>query len=147
MCHAPWKYSEWEPDTIQATAAALFKKLHAATVADAEPIDNPEDEPADMPLSMTDALDKELQSFMLPAAAVDHQEEHLLQEFCLYDANKVRSATLECLYHDLKTIRPTSCEADRAFSASALFATKLRARMSDDLLDALCFLKWHFLSL
>ena len=36
-------------------------------------------------------------------------------------------------------------ESERAFSAAGLFVTKIRSRMSDDLLERLCFLRAHFL--
>ena len=41
------------------------------------------------------------------------------------------------LYHALLTIRPTSVEPKRAFSAIGLFATKTRNRLNDDTLNAM----------
>ena len=49
-----------------------------------------------------------------------------------------RTKYLDMLYQALKTIKPTSVEADRAFSAMVFFfATKIRNRMGDKTLDAL----------
>ena len=42
------------------------------------------------------------------------------------------------------TIRPTSVEAERAFSAMGLFATRLRTRLSDVCLDALVFMRQYY---
>ena len=53
--------------------------------------------------------------------------------------------TLTKLRGALATIVPTSVEAERAFSAAGLFVTKLRTRMSDTMIDCLCFLRVHFL--
>ena len=45
------------------------------------------------------------------------------------------------LFNALKTIPPTSVEAERAFSSLGLFATKIRSLLQDDTLDALTFFK------
>ena len=44
---------------------------------------------------------------------------------------KERLSYLQLLYKALMTIKPTSVEAKRAFSAMGFFVTKLRNRMSD----------------
>ena len=51
---------------------------------------------------------------------------------------------LSKLYRALKTIPPSSIEAERAFSTCGIFATKLRNRMSDDTLSSLLFLKKYY---
>ena len=48
-----------------------------------------------------------------------------------------RPKYLDMLYQALKTIKPTSVEAERAFSTIGFFATKIRNRMGDKTLDAL----------
>ena len=48
---------------------------------------------------------------------------------------------LELLFKALKTIKPTSVEPERAFSAMGFFVTKIRNRMSDKTLDALITMK------
>ena len=47
----------------------------------------------------------------------------------------------------LSTIRPTSVDAERAFSIAGYFCNKLRSRLSDESLSMLCFLKSYFKSL
>ena len=41
----------------------------------------------------------------------------------------------------ITTIHPTSMEAERASSACGLFVTKLRSRLHDSTIDALCFIR------
>ena len=56
---------------------------------------------------------------------------------------KERTSYLQLLYKALMTIKPTSVEAKRAFSAMGFFVTKLRNRMSDKTLDALITMRQH----
>lgn len=80
----------------------------------------------------------------------DHQQKHcecesvshiIKKEIQLYQATKKRPENLENLYRALTTIRPTSVEAERAFSVMGLFANKLRNRLNDDTLSAMMVLK------
>ena len=59
------------------------------------------------------------------------------------EATGKRPSKLEQLLKALLTIPPTSVEAERAFSAARLFATKLRSRLSDRSVSALSFLCIH----
>lgn len=61
-----------------------------------------------------------------------------------FDGAGVRGEYLEQIYSLLLSVPPTSVESERAFSASALVCTKLRCRLNDNTVDALCFLKAHF---
>ena len=67
------------------------------------------------------------------------------KEMMVFEATSKRTASLELLFNALETIPPTSVESERVFSAAGLFVTRILFRMSDDLLDTLCFLKAHFL--
>ena len=55
----------------------------------------------------------------------------------LFEATKKRPENLENLYRSLLTIRPTSVEVERAFSAMGLFATKIKNRLNDNTLNAM----------
>lgn len=55
-----------------------------------------------------------------------------------------RGFNLENLYQILLTIKPTSVDAERAFSNAGLICTKVRSRLSDECMDALSFLRSHF---
>ena len=59
----------------------------------------------------------------------------------LFEATKKRSENIEKLYHSFLTIRPTSVEAECAFSAMDLFATKIRNRLNDDTLNAMILMR------
>ena len=59
----------------------------------------------------------------------------------VFEASGVRPANLQTLYEVLFSIQPTSVEAERAFSACGLFVTKLRSRLHDSTIDALCFIR------
>jgi hypothetical protein len=103
----------------------------------------PED---DQKLSMTE----ELQQFISKPVALDavnvgsQAEKIIKKEMSLFEATHQRPENLEKLFNALKTIPPTSIEAERAFSAVGIFITKLRNRLSPPTIDALIFLKYYF---
>lgn len=66
------------------------------------------------------------------------------KEMLLYETSKRRPENLERLFTALKTIKPTSVEAERAFPALGYFANKIRSQMNDDTLDALIFLRQYY---
>ena len=65
----------------------------------------------------------------------------------LFEANGNKSKYLNLVDRALRTIPPTSVEAERAFSAAGLFVTKLRARLSEKSIDSLMVLKFYFKSM
>ena len=78
---------------------------------------------------------------MEPVSPNDKQFKSLEAEMKAYDANGTRSANLELLYRALLSIKPTSVSAERAFSISGTFLSKRRARLSNSVVDDLCFSK------
>ncbi len=68
----------------------------------------------------------------------------LKQELTLFQTVGTRGHYLSQVYYHLLVIKPTSVESERAFSASGYFAKKIRSRLNDDTLDALCMLRSHF---
>jgi len=50
----------------------------------------------------------------------------------------------EKLYRTLLTIKLTSVEPERAFSAMGLFVTKLRNRLDDESIDAFIFMHQYY---
>ena len=66
------------------------------------------------------------------------------KEMMLYEINKRRPNNLEKLYAALKTIKPTSVEAERAFLALGYFVSKIRNCLNDDTIDALLFLRHYY---
>lgn len=65
-------------------------------------------------------------------------------EFTVFQASgvRLRGRCLQSAY--LLSVPPASVEAERAFSAAGLLCTKIRSRMSDKSLDALCFLRSYY---
>lgn len=65
-------------------------------------------------------------------------------EFKYFEATLKKSEHLELLHNALLTVKPTSVESERGFSAAGFFVSKLRSRMTDKTLNALCFLRCYF---
>ena len=78
---------------------------------------------------------------MEPVSPNDKQFKSLEAEMKAYDANGMRSPNLELLYKALLSIKPTSVSSERAFSISGTFLSKRRARLSNKIVDDLCFSK------
>lgn len=73
-------------------------------------------------------------------------ESLLKKEMALFETGGSRGKMLEQAYQMLKSIPPTSVEAERAFSCANQFCSKLRSKLSDDTLNYLVFLKSYFKS-
>ena len=66
------------------------------------------------------------------------------KEMALFEATQTRPSNLDRLFRSLLTIRPTSVEPERAFSAMGWFVTRLRTRLNDKTLDALIFMRHYY---
>jgi hypothetical protein len=66
------------------------------------------------------------------------------QETTLYEGGGCRGRYLQLAYDYLLSVPPTSVEAERAFSAAGIVCSRLRTRLGDESIDALCFLRSHF---
>lgn len=66
------------------------------------------------------------------------------KELNLFETTGTRTNNLDKLYQALSTIQASSAEAERTFSMSAKFCTKIRSRLSDEVLNMLVFLKHWF---
>ena len=66
------------------------------------------------------------------------------KELDLFDATGERTPRMLKIMRAIETIPPTSVEAERAFSAAGLFITKLRTRLNNRSVDALCFLRAYY---
>ena len=69
----------------------------------------------------------------------------ILKEMSVFELTKTRTKNLDMLFNILKGICVTSVEAERSFSASGLFVTKLRICLNDDTLDIFCMLSAYYL--
>lgn len=81
-----------------------------------------------------------------PKKPKSYQANLLKKEFDLYEASNIRTKNLDDLYNALLTIKPTSVDSERVFSVAGNFVTKIRNRMSNELLNALVVLKTNFLT-
>jgi hypothetical protein len=75
-------------------------------------------------LNMPDS-DYDQQSGTIEAAS----SQIIKKEMALFEASKTRPENLEKSFGALKSIPPTSVEAERAFSSLGLFANKIRNRL------------------
>ena len=95
--------------------------------------------------SLKEELERAIMSASIPATRPSNTpnlNKRMVQKECeVFEASGRRPANLQHLYEALLTIQPTSVEAERAFSACGLFVTKLRSRLHDSTVDALCFIR------
>ena len=63
----------------------------------------------------------------------------------ILDVAGKRPSKSKKLFKALLTTPPMSVEAERAFSAAGLFATKLRSRPNDKSVSALSFLRSYYM--
>ena len=72
------------------------------------------------------------------------KDANVLHELKCFKITLTRSENIQKLYNCIFTIKATSVEAERAFSAAGLFVRKLRTNLSEKTIDPLCFLKRLF---
>ena len=131
---------------IHKLANIIFKRL-----SEEEPTKGSSDEEQEIikedqqpPISFEEKLQKAL--LVASTSATPSQKDKaaldsLSNDFKLYEAQNKRTPNLEFLFKALLTIKPTSVESERAFSAGGGFATKIRSRLNDNTLSALIGLK------
>lgn len=61
-----------------------------------------------------------------------------------FESEGIKGKHLSIVHNYLNTVRPTSVDAERAFSAAGLLVTKIRSMLSDKSVDNLCFLRSYF---
>ena len=95
--------------------------------------------------SLKEKLEQAILSASIPTtrpSTTPNLNKRMVQKECeVFEASGRRPANLQHLYEALLAIQPTSVEAERAFSACGLFVTKLRSRLHDSTVDALCFIR------
>ena len=84
---------------------------------------------------------KELEKLWLPKKT--SRLFNINTEFKHYDATHQKTNNLQLLFDALLTMKPTSVEAERLFSATGYFLSKLRTGMGENTLNALCFLRCY----
>ena len=72
------------------------------------------------------------------------EDTKILDEPNCFEITFTRSEKVQKLYNCMFTIKATSVEAERAFSAACLCKSKLRTNLSEKTIDSLCFLRDYF---
>ena len=95
--------------------------------------------------SLKEELERANTSASIPAtrsSITPNLNRRMVQKECeTFEASGIRPANLQTFHEALLTIQPISWKAERAFSACGLFVTKLRSRLHDSTIDALCFIR------
>ena len=81
---------------------------------------------------------------MKPSTPKPSLDKLLALEMSTFDKTGQKGPLLQKNLLITQTIRPTSCDCERAFSIAGYFCSKLRSRLSDESLNSLCFLKSYF---
>ena len=155
--HLGFKISRYAVTNL---ATSLLKRLYPVQTEDENPSDSEQsqmidpnetqifvDEPE--PISLSDEYANFSKSFF-EDSSIDESSEITLRmvknEMSLYEATKgqTRPVHLEQLYRALKSIKPSSIDPERGFSAMGYFCTKIRSRMGDDVLDAIIFMQEYY---
>ena len=66
-------------------------------------------------------------------------------EMKYFEASGELPPMLSKLHHDMSSIPVSSVEVERLFNAAGCFITRLRSRLNDEMIDAMCFLRSYFL--
>ena len=67
------------------------------------------------------------------------------KEISFFELSGELPKILKSIKNSLDILPPSSVEAERCFSASGLFVTKLRSRLSDTMIDNLCLMRGYLL--
>lgn len=81
-----------------------------------------------------------------PAVQLPNQSFDVIikKEMALFESGGSRGKYLELAYVCLKSVTPTSVEAERAFSAAGYLVNDIRSSLSDNSVNMLCFLRKYF---
>ena len=129
--------------TIVKTSKALHGRLF--------PVQDPEvssvaEKRSEGDLAAKPSLSNELEN-LLSKSPSQHErrvDNTFAKEVNLYMAGSEQTSSLKMIHQALMSVPPTSVEAERVFSASGLFLTKLRCQLSDITIDRLIFLRNYF---
>jgi hypothetical protein len=103
-------------------------------------------ENVDLNLSFQDRLRLAVGSVKPTQETSGTRYDNFKKEFQYYERNRRRSPILDELFLALQTIQPTSAQSERNFPLASSIVSKLRTRLKDSHVNALCFLKSYFLA-
>ena len=91
---------------------------------------------------LKDFLEMTTPTFSLSLSTLSEVLHQVKREIAIFESTGERPACLQKIFRAIKTLPPTSVEAERAFSSAGLFITKIRSQLSDRSIDSLCFLRY-----
>ncbi|CAH0560586.1 unnamed protein product [Brassicogethes aeneus] len=89
-------------------------------------------------------IQQEAKTYSINAEKEKDFEKILKKEMIAYESEGDRGKYLPFIYEYLLTIKPTSVEAERAFSAAGYICSSIRSRLADDTINTICFLRSFF---
>ena len=100
---------------------------------------------------LQEQMEKAIKASMLPTSSICSDIENNVTaaikiEMAIFDNNGKRGRFLQKAYEYLMSILATSVEAECAFSTAGCLCTKIRSSLSDNTLDALCFIRSYYLA-
>lgn len=132
-----------QPRQVLETSANLLKRLYPVEPEEVEAMDQ-DVVHVQEEYSLVDELNAAI-SAATTENLINPGFDKLKQEFNIFKLTGNKTENVILLQNALKTIRPTSTESERTFSLANNFCTKIRSKLSDKSLNALVFLKSHFL--
>lgn len=98
--------------------------------------------------SLKEELECELRKSSIGVSSSEFSADDLLttirKEMSAFESSGSKGKYLTLADENLRTIKPTSVESERAFSAAGYLCNELRTRLSDGTIDTLCFLRSYF---
>ena len=155
LCNGGNMDSVSEISMVKNTLINLAQKLNVTvdqgTSDGSETFDNGDSWSEERPNSMADrlriALEKSAEKSLRPkisSTRTNPIEMAIRRELEFFRTMGQRGKVLEILHKALMSVPPTSVDAERAFSASGLFLTKIRSRLGDETLSKLTLLRAYF---
>ena len=96
-------------------------------------------------LSLSEKLEQAIKQSM-GSSSSSSDRKHISKELEVFEVTSERTKNIDLLYDAIQSVPPTSVESERAFSAAGIFVTKLRTRLSDKSINAICLLRGYYIS-
>lgn len=135
---------------MSAFAEKLYDRLFASDHSDSED-DIEETESSTLEVSSKD-LSSELRERIARIkkaggpANIETTQGWAKKHFALFKKTRMLSTRLQLLKKALMSVKPTSIDCERVFSTTGKIVSPLRTNLSDKSINAITFLKYHFLS-
>lgn len=115
------------------------------TLVDNDSSSDAEEIPMSLKEKLARAIEDENQPVKFRESTSNDIEKIIRREISIFEETGRRGDNLQLAYDAIKSIPPTSVEAERIFSSTGRICTKIRSNLSDSNLDALCLLRSYFM--